>query len=129
MDAGARGRGAKDRGKAVARGGRAIAHGGRADSRGGRGWGHGLLAESGFGAGDGARVGVAPGAGAAPAQGRDDLVVRLLKQLLARLPPTVPQQASGVPPVAWVHQGAAVAEQPRAIVVDVPLYLEMMGQM
>ncbi|CAA7025731.1 unnamed protein product [Microthlaspi erraticum] len=44
-----------------------------------------------------------------------------------RLP--VPQQAIGVPPMAGVQQGAAVAEHPRAVVVRVPPYLEMMGQM
>ncbi|CAA7025730.1 unnamed protein product [Microthlaspi erraticum] len=44
-------------------------------------------------------------------------------------PQAVPQQATGVSPVAGVQQGAAVAEQPRAAVVGVPPYLEMMVQM
>ncbi|CAA7021491.1 unnamed protein product [Microthlaspi erraticum] len=36
---------------------------------------------------------------------------------------------SGVPPMAWVQQGAAIAERPRAAAVGVPPYLEIMGHM
>ncbi|CAA7029431.1 unnamed protein product [Microthlaspi erraticum] len=103
-------------------GGRAVAHGGRAGGRAGRGRGHGLPAESGesaassvvtasvsqtvsvdmaseasFCTGGGAGFGAASGVDLTPAQGRDDLVVGLLTQLLARFPPAVPQQAPGVP--------------------------------
>ncbi|CAA7024098.1 unnamed protein product [Microthlaspi erraticum] len=59
--------------------------------------------------------------GAAPAQGRDDLYVGLLTQMLARFSPAVPHGALGVPPVAEAQQ--------RAAVVGLPPYLEMMGHM
>ncbi|CAA7018066.1 unnamed protein product [Microthlaspi erraticum] len=58
-------------------------------------------------------AGAAPGGGGAPAPGRDDLVVGLLTQLLARFPPVVPQGAPGVPPVAEVQHVAADVAQPR----------------
>ncbi|CAA7055397.1 unnamed protein product [Microthlaspi erraticum] len=43
----------------------------------------------------GLRAGTAPGGGGAPAQGRDDLVVGLLTQLVARFLAEVPQWGTG----------------------------------
>ncbi|CAA7035461.1 unnamed protein product [Microthlaspi erraticum] len=128
MDGAPRGRGARGRG---ARG-----RGGRVGGRAGRGRGRGLPEESGESAapsvhtasvtqsvplaGDasasvGLGAGAAPGGGGAPAPGRDDLVVGLLTQLLARFPPVVPQGAPGVPPVAEVQHVAADVAQPEAV--------------
>ncbi|CAA7053427.1 unnamed protein product [Microthlaspi erraticum] len=64
----------------------------------------------------------APGGGAAPAPGCDDLVVGLLMQLLARFPPVVPQGAPGVPPLAE-------AVQPGAAGAGVSRYVDMIGHM
>ncbi|CAA7024125.1 unnamed protein product [Microthlaspi erraticum] len=113
MDGAPRGRGARGRG-ARGRGGR-VGRGGRAGGRAG-----GEQAESVPLAGDasasvGLGAGAAPGGGGAPAPGRDDLVVGLLTQLLARFPPVVPQGAPGVPPVAEVQHVAAGVAQPEAV--------------
>ncbi|CAA7029779.1 unnamed protein product [Microthlaspi erraticum] len=140
MDGAPRGRGARGRG---ARG-----RGGRARGRGGRGRGRGVPADSGESvapsvhtasvtqsvslAGDasvGLGAGAAPGGGGAPAPGRDDLVVGLLTQLLARFPPVVPHGAPGVPPVAGVQHVAADVTQPGAADAGVSRYLEFMGHM
>ncbi|CAA7030847.1 unnamed protein product [Microthlaspi erraticum] len=148
MDGAPRGRGARGRG-ARGRGGR-VGRGGRAGGRAGRGRGRGLPEESGESvapsvhtasvtqsvplAGDasasvGLGAGAAPGGGGAPAPGRDDLVVGLLTQLLARFPPVVPQGAPGVPPVAEVQHVAADVAQPEAVDAGVTRYLEFMGHM
>ncbi|CAA7045221.1 unnamed protein product [Microthlaspi erraticum] len=108
----ARGRGARDRG-------------GRARDRGGRGRGRELSADSGesaalrvvtasatqsmaseasLDASVSVGAGVAPGGGAAPAHGRDDLVVGLMTQLLARI--LVQPQAVGLMvPSYWICWG------------------------
>ncbi|CAA7030715.1 unnamed protein product [Microthlaspi erraticum] len=112
----------------------AVVAGRERGGRAGRGRGRGLPEESGESvapsvhtasvtqsvplAGDasvGLGAGAAPGGGGAPAPGRDDLVVGLLTQLLARFPPVVPQGAPGVPPVAEVQHVAADVAQPEAV--------------
>ncbi|CAA7051141.1 unnamed protein product [Microthlaspi erraticum] len=115
MDEAPKGRGVRGRG---ARG-----RGGRARGRGGRGRGRGIPADSRESVASsmatasvtqlvsvaseasvdaivGLGAGASPGGGGAPAPDRDDLVVGLLTQLLARFPPVVPQGPPGVPPVA-----------------------------
>ncbi|CAA7028262.1 unnamed protein product [Microthlaspi erraticum] len=142
MDGAPRGRGARGRGargccgRARLCGGRGRGRGLQADSRESVAPSmatayvtHSLASEANVDASVSVGDGAAPVVGAAPAQGRDDLVVGLLTQLLDHFLPVVPQGAPGVPPVAQVQQGAADFIQLQAAGVVVPSYLDMVGHM